>query len=362
MEFVEKSIESLHVSIDHLDAPGEVVQPPKTEHEKTAIEILEYIMKFRRTSGPQTECFSSPCQKCIEPHLEKTILTVAQGLPVTLVLPAFPGKSPNLAKVLGTLPDMAERRALEFLQSLCDRIKKIYAPGARIILCSDGRVFSDVVGMRDEDVTAYQRELSRIIRDSGLSSISTFDLDDLYHEMDFDQMRMRLVEEYGEPLAVIKASISRGGKISGYSEEDKEANRLYCGITRFLVEDAMYPGQMQSRTSIQNECRSRAYAVIQRSKAWGDWVAERFPSAIRLSIHPQTCGAPKLGIRLIEPDNWLTPWHGVAVEVQGRFILLKRSRAEEIGACLIHVEGRPSHYVLTDDIGIKNLFGENYGS
>jgi pyoverdine/dityrosine biosynthesis protein Dit1 len=316
------------------------------QHETIANNILLDVMQFRRVSGPQTVCATAPCQKCLNPHLSKIISAVAQGIPVTFVLPAFPGKSPNPAKVLGTLPDMAEKRALEFLQQLCDRVKQYYAPGARIILCSDGRVFSDVVGMHDADVTAYQREISRIIRDSSLTSLSTFDLDDLYEGMDFDEMRTLLMEQYGDPIDSLKAAVARGGKPLECSEDDKETNRLYCGITRFLVEDATLPGQTQSRASIQKECRTRAYAVIQRSKAWGDWVEARFPNAVRLSIHPQTCGAKKLGIKLIEPDNWMTPWHGVAVETEGQFILMKRSQAEELGARLIHLEGRPSHYVL----------------
>jgi pyoverdine/dityrosine biosynthesis protein Dit1 len=255
---------------------------------------------------------------------------------VTFVLPAFPGKSPNPAKVLGTLPDMAEWRALEFLQHLCDRVKRYYWPGARVILCSDGRVFSDVVGMRDEDVTAYQDELAQMIAEAGFTSISTFNLDYVYEALSFDQMRAQLMEQYGEPLEALKASV----------KEDEETHRLYCGITRFLLEDALVPGQKKSRTALQKECRGRAYQVIQRSKAWGDLVELRFPNAVRLSIHPQVCGSKKLGIRLVEPDSWMTPWHGVAIDVGGRFMLLKRSEAENLGARLIHQGGRPSHFVL----------------
>lgn len=357
LEFTERSIKCDLEHSDALRSSTHSHSPIISQHEVMANRILLDIMKFRRISGPQTICESSPCEKCLEPHLSKIVSAVAQGLPITFVLPAFPGKSPNPGKVLGTLPDMAEQRALEFLQQLCDRVKGYYSPGAQIILCSDGRVFSDVVGMRDEDVTAYQRELSRIIIEAGFTSISTFDLDDLYSGLNFDQMRTRLMEQYGEPIDVLKAAISRGGKNDDCSVNDKEANRLYCGITRFLVEDAMFPGQKQSRTAIQKECRNRAYVVIQRSKAWGDWVEARFPHAVRLSIHPQTCGAKKLGIRLIEPDHWLTPWHGVAVQVGERFMLLKRSQAEKIGALLIHSEGRPSHYILTDEKEISKLQG-----
>lgn len=281
--------------------------------------------------------------------------------PVTLVLPAFPGKSPNPAKVLGTLPDMAERQALEFLQRLCDQVKEYYSPGAHIILCSDGRVFSDVVGMRDDDITVYQNELTRIIAESGFTSLSTFDLDDLYAGLNFDQMRAKLMEQHGEPIETLKSSVSRG-KHEESAMEDKEAHRLYCGITRFLVEDAMTPGQKRSKTAIQKECRVRAYSVIQRSKAWGEWVEAQFPYAVRLSIHPQDCGGKKLGIRLIEPDNWMTPWHGVAVEVGGRFILLKRSQADQLGARLIHIDGRPSHYTLSNEAELTKLQRAEHGA
>lgn len=319
--------------------------------------ILNDVMQFRRISGPYTDCATTPCSHCIEPHLAKIVSAVIRRQPITFVLPAFPGKSPNPAKVLGPLPDMAERCALEFLQYLCDRIKHHYSPGAQIILCSDGRVFSDAVGMKDDDVTAYQNEISKMIIALGLNSISTFNLEELYEGLTFDQMRTQMMAQYGESIEILKDSVSRG-KSSDCSEDDKESHRLYLGITRFLFEDSLFPGQTQSRNSLQKESRTRAYTVIQRSKAWGELVEDKFPDAVRLSIHPQSCGAKKLGIRMIEPDNWQTPWHGVAVHVEGRHILLKRSQAEELGAQLVTRFGRPSHYVLTNKEGLTKLLGE----
>jgi pyoverdine/dityrosine biosynthesis protein Dit1 len=102
-----------------------------------------------------------------------------------------------------------------------------------------------------------------------------------------------------------------------------------------------------SRTALQKDCRRRAYEVVQRSKAWGALLATCFPDAVRLSIHPQACGSEKIGIHLMmTADSWLTPWHGVAVEAEGRFVLLKRREAESLGAKLVFQNGRPSHYVL----------------
>ena len=295
------------------------------------------------------------------PHLHQVIAAIEQHQPLTFVLPAFPAKSPNPAKVLATLPDMAERVSLEFLNSLCQQIQSIYAPGARVILCSDGRVFNDVIGIHDQDVTAYQLELTQLLKKMPATPISTFNLDDLYHDLSFSQMRHKLMEHYGEPLETLKDAVRKGNK-TPCSIEDEEAHRQYCGITRFLVDDEMLPGQTYSRTRLQKICRQRAYVVIQRSRAWSVLIAERFPEAIRLSIHPQTCGTPKLGIRLMEAENWMTPWHGVAVDVGGSFVLLKRTQAEQLGARLVYSDGRPSHYEMIDQQKLPNLQGIGYGA
>lgn len=325
-----------------------------------ARKILSDVMRFRRIAGSKKSCATSSCEACIEPHLNQVISAIQEQRPITFVLPAFPGKSPNPAKVLGALPDMAEQLSLEFLNGLCKQIQTVYLPGARVILCSDGRVFNDIVGMRDLDVTDYQRALSLLIKEMSFTSISIFNLDDLYSNLDFNQMRHRLMEEYGESLEVLKEAVLKGNK-PACSIEDEEIHRQYCGITRFLVEDALHPEQSLSRNAVQTACRHRAYIVIQRSRAWSKLIADRFPHAIRLSIHPQTCGTSKLGIRLMEAESWMTPWHGVAMNVGGSFVLLKRAQAEDLGARLIYREGWPSHYELNNKQQVPKVQGVLYG-
>jgi pyoverdine/dityrosine biosynthesis protein Dit1 len=318
-------------------------------------------MRFRRISGIKKLCATSICEACFAPHLRKVVSAIEEQKPITFVLPAFPAKSPNSAKVLGILPDMAEQLALEFLNNLCQKIQKIYSPGAHIILCSDGRVFNDVVGIRDIDVTDYQQALFLLIKEMSFNSISTYNLNDLYPSLDFNQMRYLLMEKYGESFEVFKDAVRKGSKMS-CSIENEEIHRQYCGITRFLVEDAIRPGQSFSRNALQKACRNRAYIIIQRSRAWSAVIAEQFPHAVRLSIHPQTCGSSKLGIRLIEAEAWMTPWHGVAVDVGGNFVLLKRAQAEKLGARLVHRKGRPSHYELIDKQKLSKFHGVLYGT
>jgi pyoverdine/dityrosine biosynthesis protein Dit1 len=324
-----------------------------------ATKLLIDVMQFRRIAGAHPSCSGPSCPECLAPHLAKVIAAVENNQPVTFVLPAFPGKSPNSNKVLGPLPDMAERLALEFLGSLCKRLRRFYAPGARVILCSDGRVFSDVVGMEEEHVTAYQDEVSRLIVELGLSDvISTFNLDDLFGKLSFTEMREQLMGRHAQSLDALQCKVRLGGK-PGSDRESDDAQRMYCGITRFLVEDAARPEQTMSKTAIQKDCKARAYEVIRRSNAWSGLVESQFPDAVRLSIHPQACGATKLGIRLLNAESWMTPWHGVAVKVADRFFLLKRSQAEALGATVVQLAGRPSHFELADGISLLGAMGAN---
>lgn len=308
------------------------------EHE-VASRALKVVMAHQRLARGAA-CTSRACERCMAVHRERVARFVASGTPIEFVLPAFPGKSPNRAKVLGAAPDMAERLSLEFLKQLCDRIRAVHPPGARIIICSDGRVFTDVVQFEDSDVTLYQVGLQQIIDEVGGGALDLFHLDEALPGYSHEKMRLLLAEQYGEDLGELTARVHR----------DEDLLALYRGLTRFLFEDADTPGNTDSRAARQRKSRRQAYQLLQRSRAWGNLVEERFPAAVRLSIHPQACSSAKLGIHLMAasptPDTWMTPWHGVAVRVGDRFVLMKRWQAEEMGADLVHVDGRPSHYVL----------------
>lgn len=318
-------------------------------HARTTGRVLELILRHQRGAAPGCPTDdgrdgpSRTCPRCAAAHAPRVARAVASGAPVTFVLPAFPGKSPNTAKVLGVLPDMAERLALRFLDDLAGRIAEAYPPGARILVCSDGRVFSDAVGIPDDHITAYQDAVRDLVGELPHRGVGLVTLDDLaeFAGLGHEGMRAALCERYAEPLAALRERVRSGEEVA-----------LYRAITRFLFEDGNTPRYTGSRAALQRDARARAYTVIQRSRAWGDLLAERFPDAVRLSIHPQPCGAPKLGIHLVETaDNWLTPWHSVALWTGDRFVLVPRAEAERRGARLVHRDGRPSHYTAAPVAG-----------
>jgi pyoverdine/dityrosine biosynthesis protein Dit1 len=308
----------------------------RSSSDRLATEILRIVFRHRRLRHAGGGCVADPCPTCLAPHLERVKRFVLAGEPVRFVLPAFPVKSPSRRKTIGPLPDLAEELALSFLQSVCDEVAALHAPGARITICSDGRVFSDIVGVT-EAVTRYGAEITSIVAALGAGCLDLFSLEDLFDEPDFEAMRTHLVQRYAEPLAAIRERT-----------RTQNAHRiLFCGVPRFLLEDRLGQDSGKTKSRLQKECKADAYRMIQRSNAWSRLVADHFPDAVRLSVHPQEVHAEKIGIRLGEtPDAWLTPWHSAVLKSQERFRLVHREEAEALGARLVYRSGHPSHYEL----------------
>ncbi|CAL9404171.1 hypothetical protein SUDANB178_01501 [Streptomyces sp. enrichment culture] len=274
---------------------------------------------------------------CADVHRERIERFVERRAPIHFVIPAFPAKSPNRSKVLGALPDLGEHLALGFLQSLCDYIGHFYEPGARITICSDGHVFGDVVGVTDHAVTAYRQALAEMIEESGFSSLDLYGLDDAFCTTDYPKLRRLLEENYCAPLAELREKV----------RNDRTTQALFNGIHRFMFEDAVARrGDQATRSQLRKDSKETAYQTILRSNAWSRVVAEKFPQAVRLSIHPQAPDSEKLGLRLLRTkDGWLTPWHGVVLDDGVNRYLVRRWDAEKVHGSVVWRNGRPSHFV-----------------
>lgn len=302
--------------------------------------ILDIVLRHRRLIPEHQHLANAPTRACRNPHVAEVERAVCARKPIHFILPAFPCKSSSPEKTFGPEPDMGERLALGFLQSLCDQIREIYPPGARVSICSDGRVFSDLVLVKEENVALYKRELAQMIEDIGASSVDYFDLDDAFPGEDYGVMREELLLGFGTPLRELRERVRAG---------DPDTRTMFNGIHRFMVEDyaALLPGMSRNRQRILTKVI--AYRVIQRSNAWSRFVESRFAHSLRLSIHPQRSDSRKIGIALVPcEDVWGTPWHNVVVFYNGKPRLLKRRQAEALGAELVLANGRPSHYVMNE--------------
>ncbi|UXR65303.1 isocyanide synthase family protein [Bdellovibrio bacteriovorus] len=301
-------------------------------------QILNLVFEIRNVIAlPDETNLQSEILKIRAQQLEKIDSFIRDGKPVHMILPAFPAKSPNPQKTVTNRPDYGEVLALKKLQSLCEHIQNIYPAGAHITICSDGRVFSDVVEVSDGAVDVYGREIKEILRDHDLTHLSTFSLDDVFSSHNYDLMRQRLTTEFAEPVATIRQRTLK----------DAEARSMFNGIHRFMFEDqtALYPEK--SRTSLREHAKDLAYEVIRRSNAWSRLVEKKFANSLRLSIHPQPLHSIKIGIRLLpSSDLWRTPWHSVTVFDGHDYYLAPRSQVEAAGGVLTYAAEKYPYYFL----------------
>jgi pyoverdine/dityrosine biosynthesis protein Dit1 len=300
-------------------------------------EILKIIFNNRKASEADQACLENKCEACMKLHEAKINYFTRQNKPVHFILPAFPAKSPNHLKVLGVLPDLGEEIALMTLEDLCKEIKTVYEPGAQITICSDGRIFSELVGVTDEQVTKYVNAIREIVEERGLQHINIVNLEDLLQGNSFDELRKKVIAAYSEPLEELNTRL----------KSNPEFKNLFNGIHRFITDDRKVLHPDQSVSHVKEEAKPIALQVIQHSNAWTRFLANIYPDSVRLSIHPYPSHSDKIGIKLTKAtDNWLTPWHGVIVLEKEGYVLMKKSEAEEKDAKLIMKNDRPYYYSL----------------
>jgi pyoverdine/dityrosine biosynthesis protein Dit1 len=264
------------------------------------------------------------------------------GRPITVIIPAFPFKSQNNNKTIGVLPDYGEVLALRRLNDLCRNISEYYPPGSIMTICSDGRVFSDLLGIPESIVSAYHYGINKIISENNLDHLRTYSLDDAGQPCtDVCDLRSWLIGRYGEFCEALP------NEVRSTDRPGPESQFLFNGIKRFLVEDQAVLHPEWSKTNLKKRCSQLSHSVIQRSRAWGNFLNEKFPDAIRLSIHPQPLYSNKIGIILLESnDQWRTPWHSAPMFDGSRFYLVRRIDAERNHAVLVIFGNNYLGYVL----------------
>lgn len=291
---------------------------------------------------------------------DKVKFFVSRSLPIVFTLPAFPCKSPNSTfKVLGELPDKGEELALQNLFDFCAAIKQVYPPGAKIDLTSDGTVFSDVFGVKDETVAEYDNHLKMMVPDLE-RHITFFDLSYFF--------------DHCEDLATSRKELLRfSGRTSQYWEEKiqtcEKTKRAYIVFRRVAGEEffhfkaldhashKLHKPKDLSHKQMDKVCQKAARLALLRNDAYNMLLDELMPFHIRFSIHSYDNSGPKFSIRLLKSvvplsgdkdDAIPTPWHNVIVETrEGNFIIMRKFQAErEVGESnlVYYKSGWASHY------------------
>ncbi|KAK2070051.1 hypothetical protein P8C59_004585 [Phyllachora maydis] len=282
-----------------------------SEHLATAEKILDIIDKYRFKGRPKINGESNPGQQCF---LALIADAVRGNRPVPMCLPAFPCKSPNTqTKVLGRLPDKGEALALGHLNGLCAAIGTVHAPGATLIIISDGLVYNDLLGVPDSHVWAYGEALRALAAAHGATHVRFSRLRDLVRMPDdadadadeLDEMRYvanatdfrrELLNRYGAP----------GYDAARAVAENADTCLTYRGYQRFLQTDLapVYPmGEGRSRSQFEKGVGYVAKQMLKRGDAFARAVQDKFGDHVRLSIHPSSVGDTKISISVLPTDS-----------------------------------------------------------
>lgn len=267
------------------------------------------------------------------PIVRKMMEKMLNGEKLTFILPAFPAKSPSPMKTTGILPDMGEVLALKNLQEMCGEISGQYAPGAEVVICSDGRVFSDVVGVPDEHISLYAEGIDEIIRDFNLTHLRTFSMDELHPHKKGDELRQELLWRFLMTMEEVR-------------EKARNTPALFNGLHKFMIEDQMGISTL-SKNQLNKQMKEKTYELMRRSDAWSALLEEEFGDVLRLSIHPYPMVHEKFGVKLVtSSEKWATPWHNVTVRTENGFELMHKAKALELGARPTQLGGKYAYFEL----------------
>src|SRR5690606_18860385 len=253
------------------------------------------------------------------PLYQQIVTKLIKKQKLTFILPAFPAKSSNRNKTYSSMPDLGELVALKRLQKMCEEINALYAPHSEVIICSDGRVFNDLVFVSDHELAAYDQKIKIMIHDFKLTNLKTYSLDDFYQE----NAKEQLLNNFAPPLESIKEMV----------KNDASTLHMFNGVHRFIKDDLSFNATFISKNRLHKQSKEIAYQVIQRSRAWDNLLAHVFSQTLRLSIHPYPLTHHKFGIELVRgQDRWATPWHNVVLKIKDSYQLVKRIEALRQGA------------------------------
>ncbi|KAE8138589.1 Pyoverdine/dityrosine biosynthesis protein-domain-containing protein [Aspergillus pseudotamarii] len=292
-----------------------------------------------------------------------------------LCLPAFPCKSSNQEKVVGILPDRGEEIALRRLHAFAHKIEQLYRPGARILIISDGHVFSDCIGVDDATVDEYGEHLKvlnqaislamgentervqfqSLVDLFNLTSLSPLTSPNAVGMLNLPELQHYLTTSLGDLAELCRRILVAGCQPSEDSlrtqieSGDESTLALYRGFSRFMLQDLdRHPlTQSLSRSQRKKLATRVSFEMILRNQAYSNLIELIFPDCLRLSIHAHNNAGPKFGIRLFDTatvrtirqldsvgsddDNGdeectatashllhiPTPWHNCIVEVAG---------------------------------------------
>ena len=291
-------------AIEHWTLPSSSSSTIQTNMSSVELQIVEILEKKLLSIRPESQ--GDLYNQCGRDVLVKQVQTCLEECrPIQFLLPAFPCKSPNLEKVAGTLPDAAEFYSLDHLNRICQEIDAIHQYGCEFVIWNDGRVFGDLVGVSNEEISTYEDVLQCFS-----SSMIHLQWDNMTNYVANGDL---LIEKYG----------SSSFDFQQWLHKSENNYQQFIHLRKFMETDSgkRHNRKNLSRRQLQNQMSAVAEQMIKRNEALANLLKSNYPKHIRLSIHQHVNNGEKFTIGLFrentgqaDTQSFLrTPWHNVLV-------------------------------------------------
>lgn len=233
---------------------------------------------------------------------------VENDKPVTMLLPAFPCKSVNKDKVLGTLPDMGEYLAIKkFVQVIRD-IEAVYPPGAQLVIFSDYHTFSDYISVDMDAHYKYSEHLAEIVNMFNASNIVS-----IRNFQHFPEFTKYSAHDYIDALRELYADREYNENFDQLVNIDDHTHHTYLGLKKFMAEDQKHIIKDMSKKQRNNRKSEIAKGMMLQGKALDNFLNRHFSDHIRLSIHGHPLDGRKYSVYLFDEQQFKTPWHNTVM-------------------------------------------------
>lgn len=296
----------------------------------TAHKVMRIFEEFRMAPSANDQFEIIGKAKLLERFLPFMVL----HQPIKFSIMGFPMKSPNdRDKVLGVLPDLAEKATLDNFAEFNRRVKEVYAPGITLAIVSDGYAFSDLMQVSDKVVEQYQDVLMDWSKDL---PFNWYNIKDFFgKDLSVDAMRKKLMTQFGISHEELTRRILM----------DADVNTLYRGMIKFMNLDLAIR-DYSSNSQLQKNAKITAREMMFRNEAYSALVQSELGNHIRLSMHPSINNGVKYSFQLINsPKAWTSAWHcAVAIGDDGLLETIHKKDAVAAGYELVYENGQPFYF------------------
>lgn len=315
---------------------------------------FEIISAKRYRAGTVSQTRFEDNKELFRPTLQSHI---DARTPLQFVLPSFPYKFANPVKVARKSPDMAEVLCLSQLYEACHSLGRIYEPGARFTIISDGQLYQSMFGITVYEAINYRDQVREMI--SALGYDDLVDIVDMVDLVDtqrdrFELVKGKLLPVFGEWWDTHPDDERRASLIKSSAPNINTAGEVSHDLVQLATKDIAHATDAEDtlenfekvRASVRERTEQAAFdfALVLYTLRELDLVSKCYPQAIRATVHPKP---EQWGIHLVNRHTRVFPWQGVACKAEGgRWTVRYEFDAMRRGAVPVHIGGEmfPFYY------------------